>query len=789
MSSKSKAKKQKIKHKKEEEKEEDEPKESFLNALEDRTKNFIISIVLFSFGTVFTLSYFNKAGPAGKYINNIFDSLFGNGSILLPLALFASAGILALSIKPSFLKRTLIGIAVFLIGNLGIMATIWGKDAGGYIGYLTSLPLMKLFDFWASIIILSAILVVSATLIINKPIFAFIPFKLKRREADDDIIQANHFNENGGAVEEKENAKESAHVPAESGAGKAMEIKKDKKRKEGTGKDKEEEYEEGSISYPKQNKVAFIPPPLELLEGDRGKPSSGDIKANANIIKRTLQNFGIDVEMGEINIGPSVTQYTLKPAEGVKLARIVALQNDLALSLAAHPIRIEAPIPSRSLVGIEIPNSTKTIIGLATLFKESDYQNGTHPLLVTFGRSVGGQAAFYNLAKMPHLLVAGATGSGKSIYIHSLIMSLLYRNSPEDLRFIMIDPKRVELTVYNKIPHMLTPVITETKKAILILKWLTKEMERRYDTLLSAGVRNIESYRKEEASDKKPMPYLVVVIDELADLMSTYPREMEASIVRLAQMSRAVGIHLVLSTQRPSVEVITGLIKANVPSRVALQVASQIDSRTILDMSGAEKLLGNGDMLYLVGDSAKPRRVQGPYVTDKEIKNVVDFLADTYKDFDLEDIDTSAENGGSPSKARGAISIDLDQVGMDEDADDEMYEEARATVIEFGKASTSFLQRKLKVGYARAARLMDMLEERGIISQGDGAKPRQVLVESRDAFADAVDDYKDENGSKTDGSEQINQQESVSTFPTSPSEAGLADKDADQNIEKNGNQN
>ena len=764
-------------------------KTTWHDGIAPETKQSVFAIFSFALALLFTLAAFGKAGFVGDTLQRIFELLFGKAFFLVPLVFILAGFSFLLSLRKHFVLATFIGGILFLLASLGISDLVFEKKAAGYIGYFASLPFAKLFDFWASIIILSAILVVSATLIINKPIFAFIPFKLKRREADDDIIQANHFNENGGAVEEKENAKESAHVPAESGAGKAMEIKKDKKRKEGTGKDKEEEYEEGSISYPKQNKVAFIPPPLELLEGDRGKPSSGDIKANANIIKRTLQNFGIDVEMGEINIGPSVTQYTLKPAEGVKLARIVALQNDLALSLAAHPIRIEAPIPSRSLVGIEIPNSTKTIIGLATLFKESDYQNGTHPLLVTFGRSVGGQAAFYNLAKMPHLLVAGATGSGKSIYIHSLIMSLLYRNSPEDLRFIMIDPKRVELTVYNKIPHMLTPVITETKKAILILKWLTKEMERRYDTLLSAGVRNIESYRKEEASDKKPMPYLVVVIDELADLMSTYPREMEASIVRLAQMSRAVGIHLVLSTQRPSVEVITGLIKANVPSRVALQVASQIDSRTILDMSGAEKLLGNGDMLYLVGDSAKPRRVQGPYVTDKEIKNVVDFLADTYKDFDLEDIDTSAENGGSPSKARGAISIDLDQVGMDEDADDEMYEEARATVIEFGKASTSFLQRKLKVGYARAARLMDMLEERGIISQGDGAKPRQVLVESRDAFADAVDDYKDENGSKTDGSEQINQQESVSTFPTSPSEAGLADKDADQNIEKNGNQN
>jgi len=376
------------------------------------------------------------------------------------------------------------------------------------------------------------------------------------------------------------------------------------------------------IPEPQKIPIKFTPPPLELLESDQGKPSSGDIKANANIIKRTLQNFGIEVEMDEINIGPSVTQYTLKPAEGIKLSRITGLQNDLSLALAAYPLRIEAPVPGKSLVGIEIPNSTKTIVGLATILSEETIKKSHYPLLIPMGRDVTGGAIFANLSKMPHLLVAGATGSGKSIFIHAMIVSLLYRNPPDAVRFIMIDPKRVELTAYNKIPHLLTPVITDSKKAILVLKWACREMERRYEELLKAGVRDIWAYHEKYGSYNS-MPYLVIVIDELADIMATYPREMEASIVRLAQMSRAVGIHLVVSTQRPSVEVITGLIKANITSRVALQVASQVDSRTILDMAGAEKMLGNGDMLYLAGDTAKPKRIANSQLTTRSRMSMI----------------------------------------------------------------------------------------------------------------------------------------------------------------------
>src|SRR6185503_14503367 len=361
---------------------------------------------------------------------------------------------------------------------------------------------------------------------------------------------------------------------------------------------------------------AYIAPPASLLAKNKGKPEVGDVKANMNIIKRTLQNFGIQVEMDEASIGPTVTRYSMKPAEGVRLSKIVALLSNLELALSASPVRIEAPIPGKSLVGIEVPNVARTTLGLGPLVSEEGFAENTKPLLMALGRSISGQAMYADLAKMPHLLVAGTTGSGKSVTIHDFIVSLLYRCGPERLRIIMVDPKRVELTMYNSIPHLLTPVITDAKKAILSLKWLGKEMERRYNILETEHVRDIASYHQNVVTpalerstgddDEKPlpeaMPYIVLIIDELADIMTTYPRELEGGIVKLAQMSRAVGIHLILSTQRPSVKVITGLIKANIPARVALQVASQIDSRTILDMGGAEKLLGSGDMLFLSAD-------------------------------------------------------------------------------------------------------------------------------------------------------------------------------------------
>jgi S-DNA-T family DNA segregation ATPase FtsK/SpoIIIE len=467
--------------------------------------------------------------------------------------------------------------------------------------------------------------------------------------------------------------------------------------------------------------------PLTLLESDFTSADSGDISGNASIIEKTLSNLGIEVEMGKVFIGPTVSQYTFKPAVGVKLSKITALQNDLALSLAANSIRIEAPIPGKSLVGIEIPNVTSATVRLRNLletyssFYKEDYFAS---LKIAMGLDVSGSPLWVDLGGLPHLLIAGSTGSGKTIFVNNLIMSLIYNNSPEALKLILIDPKRVELTLYNKIPHLLTPVIVENEKAVGVLKWAVGEMERRYITLAEVGSRDIESYNKKMISSKdedtEPLPYIVVVVDELADLMATFPKEVEAAIVRLAQMSRAVGIHLVISTQRPSVNVITGLIKANITARIAFRVASLIDSRTILDHSGAEKLLGRGDMLYLATGTAKPKRLQGCYASENEVKKVVKWLKE-HQDGELQMLDESVISKAPVS------SVELSASNNDAGGD-ELYEQAKEMVIRSKKASASLLQRRFRIGYSRAARLLDLLEEQGIIGQADGAKPRAILV-------------------------------------------------------------
>ncbi len=482
----------------------------------------------------------------------------------------------------------------------------------------------------------------------------------------------------------------------------------------------------------------FTPPPLSLLEKDKGRASTGDVKQNAAIIKRTLQNFGITVEMDEISIGPSVTRYALKPAQGVKLSRIVGLQNELALDLAVESIRVEAPIPGKSLVGIEIPNESKSTVGLGSLLTHDDFQKNPNPLMFALGKGISGKPLFANLAKMPHLLIAGTTGSGKSVTMHAIIQSLLFRNSPYDMKLIMVDPKKVELTFYNNIPHLYTPVITTAKKTIQTLNWAVQEMERRYDLLEKFHEQDIKAYHQKiylpgmekiakgklpESEAPSKMPYIVIVIDELADIMMTYPKELESAIVRLAQKSRAVGIHLILSTQRPEVKVITGLIKANVPSRIALKVASQIDSRTILDGAGAEKLLGAGDMLFSSAESAKTERVQSAFISTDEIKRVVTYLKQAHREMIPDEIIIS---DGAPISVTGN-STDMSSNDTNGDSDDDLYEQAKDIVVSSGKASTSYLQRRLKVGYSRAARLIDILEERGVVGPQDGSKPRTVL--------------------------------------------------------------
>ena len=625
------------------------------------------------------------------------------------------------------------GIIIFLISGLGAIGAIWSKK-GGLIGDVISSPLVKLFDFYTSIIALIALIAISLLVIFETKLNAdsFSSFVKLFRKKDSDESEDDDEKEvkiiNGNGDEKKEEIEKTAEEEKTEKKAKSKKYKEDEKEEDDEFSIKTRRY-----SYGK----SYAPPPLSLLDRDSGKPEVGDIKANANIIKRTLLKFGIDVEMDEISIGPSVTRYSLKPAEGIKVSRIVALQNDLALALAAHPIRIEAPIPGKSLVGIEIPNSVKTTVGLGTILASDEYQHSAKPLLVSLGKSIPGKCYFGNMEKMPHLLIAGATGSGKSVTIHSIITSLLFRNSPEQMKFIMIDPKRVELTLYNKIPHLLTPVITDPKKTILALKWAAKEMDRRYDILEAEKVRDIESYHQNILESKKAgknknnadggeeenietMPYLVIVIDELADIMQSYPRELESAIVRLAQMSRAVGIHLILSTQRPSVNVITGLIKANIPSRIALQVASQIDSRTILDTGGAEKLLGAGDMLYIGAEMSKPVRLQSPFISETEVKKVVRYLTDAYMDEIPSGINFTENNEKN---------IAFDSMFEDEsmEKEDELYGKAKEEVLKAGKGSTSYLQRRLGIGYQRAARLIDILEEKGVLGPANGSKPREVI--------------------------------------------------------------
>jgi S-DNA-T family DNA segregation ATPase FtsK/SpoIIIE len=707
----------------------------FSGGLKTQTKHGIVAVIFFVLALFFLMStpLFNLAGVAGKFIYEKLFYLLGVGYLLLPTLLILLGSSFIKSEVPNIGWTRVISGIMFLLSSLGMIDVASGNHAGGFFGEILSTPLVSLFEKYASLVFLGAILIISILIMFDARL-NIIPFfkkiclffsKKKRMPVSLNEEEVAEVEKSISGEEEKETTREK--IKNVLGVG-----------KNNPSASSEQEEEEMPIRTRKAGFGSYAPPPLSLLEEDKGKPNTGDIKANANIIKRTLANFGIEVEMDEITIGPTVTRYALKPAEGVKLSRIVGLQNDLALSLAAHPIRIEAPIPGKSLVGIEIPNKSKSIVGLGTLLSDDKFQNSAKPLTTALGRNISGRAIFGNLAKMPHILVAGTTGSGKSVTIHSMITSLLYRNGPDDLKLILIDPKRVELTLYNNIPHLLTPVITEAKKTILALKWAAKEMDRRYDILEAESVRDIESYHS-NVFDKNPkktkkngdgteeeinadrMPYIVIIIDELADIMSTYPRELEAAIIRLAQMSRAVGIHLILSTQRPEVNIITGLIKANIPARVALKVSSQVDSRTILDAGGAEKLLGAGDMLYSSGE-AQPERLQSAFISESEVKKVVKYLADAYRDEISEEITLTA---GSISPDKSIFESSLED--ENENDNDEMYEEARLCVVEAGKASTSYLQRKLKLGYARAARLMDKLEERGIIGPGDGAKPREVL--------------------------------------------------------------
>ncbi len=681
--------------------------------LHPETKKSIWAIVLVGAAAILLLAFFGKAGPAGELISNSMFALMGIGRFILPLV-FIFGAISLIAGRTRLVSTTLFGIVLLALSILALIHIADpGYGDGGQLGYV--LGWLKIpFGAIAAGVINALIIIISILIILNFPLRFALPQKEKviigggEREEDEDIA-------GGEKLGEPKNKKAASEEPEENGD---IAIDEEKIAKDVAA------YENKTPAHkipkaPFQKFGNYSPPPISLLKSAGEKPTTGDLLANANIIKRTLDSFGIPVEMGEINIGPAVTRYTLKPAEGVKLSRIMALNQDLALALAAHPIRIEAPIPGKSLVGIEVPNKAAALVRLGSLMNYPEFEK-SGPLGFVLGRDVSGEPVFVDIERMPHLLVAGATGSGKSILIHTLLISLLFKNSPATLKLVLIDPKRVELSIYARIPHLVSPVVTESKKAVGVFRWAIGEMDRRYELLLQAGSRDIKSYNGNKKNE--PFPYVLIVIDELADLMSTFGREVEGSIVRLAQMARATGIHLVLATQRPSVEVITGLIKANITSRIALQVASQIDSRTILDTAGAEKLLGRGDMLYISSDISKPKRIQSAYVTEEEINKVADYIRENNET--VHEAEVSFENQQN-EQGEGKEGSVFDEYL--EDGEDELYDEAVQIVAEAKKASASFLQRRLKVGYARAARLLDIMEAKGLIGPGDGAKPREFL--------------------------------------------------------------
>ncbi len=696
----------------------------------------VIATILIILACIITLSFFNKAGTLGIVLNEwILSFFFGTLRYLTPIVLFIFAWHLVVQIDFDYKKTHGIGAFLFFLSASSLLhigytpETMWleavNGTGGGVFGML-AWPLKTYLGPIASLILLIGTTLISLLFLFNTHPIALIRALAERLKSQAPLKKTQIAR----VVEDDEEEEE---PPVKQTLFKKAPLRKPEEDPDEEADEDEEEPPKriapkvivgGSesispLSPPEWQKNVVIKdlPPVELLQNKKDKPTSGDIEANAEIIADTFHQFNIDVEMSEIRVGPTVTQYTMKPAKGVKLSRITALSNDLALALAAHPIRIEAPIPGKPLVGIEVPNHKTAMVSLRELLENNDFQGRKHNMMIALGKDVGGKVWFADLPRMPHLLIAGSTGSGKTVCMNTIILSLLYQNTAEDLRMIMVDPKRVELTLYNGIPHLLTPVITNAAKTVNALKWTIGEMDRRFEILSQAGNRDIGTYNASHPSTK--LPYIVFIIDELADLMATAAGDVEAGIIRLAQMARAVGIHLIVATQRPSVDVITGLMKANIPARIAFSVASVTDSRTILDSPGAEKLLGRGDMLLQTAELSKPVRIQGAFVSEDELKKVAEHLkGDEEPVYDTTITEkTTSGSGGSGGGFDGSG-----------DGQDPLFDEAKSAILEAGKASASFLQRRLKVGYARAARLLDELEEAGIIGPGEGAKPREILV-------------------------------------------------------------
>ncbi len=688
------------------------------------TLKSIFSILLLVGSGIIAISFLAPDYRLNSEVKKILVDVFGYTSFFLIPILVVWGLLYIRSIKWKFVSlNVLFGLVGLLISSSGLFAVIGKGDVGGSLGDGIKEFLSNLVSIYGAGVLLAAGAVVSLIFVCD------VSF--------DEIFRglaefAGKFRKE--AKPKKDEKRDDIKISSGASAADAQEWESPpKKEKKSTieviPSISEPRSKATAVGVENANVVSISPtlpyadkvwesPPLDLLfDPPNAQVDRGNVKARAKIIEDTLKSFGIDVKVVEINYGPSVTQYALEASTGTKIAKISNLQYDLALTLASPTgsVRIEAPIPGRSLIGIEVPNNTIVNVN----FKESltsDAMRGMKSKLgIVLGKDVGGKVRVYDVAKMPHLLVAGATGSGKSVFLHSIIFSLLFRNSPAECKFILIDPKRVELVHYADIPHLYTPVVTDNEKAASVFRWAIAEMERRYKLFETAKVRNVDGYN--EKSGFQALPYIIIVVDELGEIMVADPASVEKSIIRLAQLARATGIHLLLSVQRPSTNVITGLIKANIPCRIAFNVTSQVDSRVIIDQPGAEKLLGKGDMLFVPPDASKPIRIQGALVLDKEINQLVSYLKGAgfgpeYKEEILRPVgvDRSVSSGGAVT--------------------DPLFNEAIDIVKSARKASASLLQRRLSVGYARAARILDELEAGGIVGPAQGSKPRNILIES-----------------------------------------------------------
>ena len=703
------------------------------------------AVGLAALAVLFVVAWFGVGGPVLEWLQSFTFATVGWAVYVLPpLFIFIAVEIFRSENNRLPLVLYLSGFALVLwfSGLFGLLGDA-SRLTGGFIGKTLNDGVLAMVDGGVAIFIYILLILLTALFIVKVSPFVLIgklwelmKTRSEEREQKENVKimkRAAEVDVKGGSAEFKLNAGVPIADPAES-----------KQRSSFRGSVQQDKAAEAKTALVSVSDPNWKSPSLDLLEKKQNPADAGDVQGNAQIIKETLGEFSIDVEMEGANIGPKVTQYTLKPPSGVKLTRIAALETNIALNLAAQSLRIEAPIPGQRAVGIEVPNKRAADVRLRGILESKQWTGTMEPLGFAIGKDISGEAVVGQLNKMPHLLIAGQTGSGKSVMINTLLTSLLYRNSPSDMKLILVDPKQVEMAPYEDIPHLLTPVITEPEKTVSALKWAVNEMERRYKLLADEKLRDIKSYntminnRSSRGAKKIPvgddeeaprntedgaMPYIVIVIDELADLMMVAAKDVEALIVRLAQKARAVGIHLVLATQRPSVNVITGLIKANVPARIAFTVASQVDSRTILDVMGAEKLLGQGDMLLKTAELPKPKRIQGAWVMDEEVIKITDHLrmqsAPQYND----------EIVSQPVQLNGKGGVVMD---MNSEGGDDMYNDALRVVIESRKASTSLLQRRLRIGYARAARIIEEMEEQGVIGPADGSRPRDVLISSMD---------------------------------------------------------